>query len=284
LFIGIFAAVIVYFRQGQDPSPEPSEDREQPRSQAAQQPEPVTTTEQAPAPVPLVEAPAHPGEVMRVIRDRQTGRVLVEVDGKRYTNIREIADARVGRRVLWAISDLVRFTGGMATNPQAMRSIAPEAPSRQPEPEPVQPASASVLDRIAVPPPAQPRPAETASSLVPTAAPRPRPARRMSTPIAEEKPRERYSLLGYFRKGFARESATEPAAGPGSFIDEIEAILQRHIEQLPAPLGSEVHVLTGVDGALQIEVGYAVYGSPDEVPDPHIRQLIKDAVAEWEKS
>jgi hypothetical protein len=287
LFIGIFAAVIVYVRQSQDSSQEPAKGQgePQPRRQAAQQTEPVAPARRdipAPEPVPPVDVPARPGEVMRVIRDQQTGRVLVEVDGKQYANIREIADAQVGRRVLWAIADLVRFTGGMATNPQAMRSIAPEAPTRQPEPEPAQPASASLPDRIDTPPPTQPRQAETASPLAPL--PRPRPALRTNALTAEEKSRERYSLLGYFRKGFVRDGGTDLAASPVSFIDEIEAILQRRIEQLPTPLGSEVHVLTGVGGALQIEVGYAVYDSPDEVPDPQIRQLIKDAVAEWEKS
>jgi hypothetical protein len=61
---------------------------------------------------------------MRVIRDERTGQVLVEVGGQRYAHLREIDDAQVGRRILWAIADLLRFTGGMAANPQAVRNAA----------------------------------------------------------------------------------------------------------------------------------------------------------------
>ena len=218
---------------------------------------------------------------MRVIRDQQTGRVLVEVAGKQYASIREISDAQVGRRVLWAISDLVRFTGGMATNPQAMRSVAKEEPARQPEPEPVAAPTAPQAAPVSVSALARPAASEQPQAQ-PT--PPPRPVRATSAPLAPETPRERYSLLGYFRQGFTRESKLEPVVSTSSFIDEIEAILQARIQQLAAPLPSDVHVLAGGDGALQIEVGLDVYGSPDEVPDPQIRQLIKDAVAEWEKS
>jgi hypothetical protein len=288
LFIVIFAAVIVYFRQNQSQEPEEDEGKPQaqPRSQATQQPSAQTTD--APERVPSVEAPDRPGEVMRVIRDQQTGRMLVEVDGKQYTHIREIADAQVGRRVLWAISDLVRFTGGMATNPQAMRNIAQEEPKGSPDVASISsvPTASTVTrsapDHRAAPPVPQTRLAEAVS--LPAALARPRPATETSAPPAEAKPRQRYSLLGYFRQGFTRGGSTAPAASPTSFINEIEAILQGSIQRLAAPPSSEVHVLTGENGALQIEVGNAVYGSPDEVPDPQIRQMIKDAVAEWEKS
>jgi hypothetical protein len=78
--------------------------------------------------------------------------------------------------------------------------------------------------------------------------------------------------------------AAEGAGSGGTFIDEIEEILQRMISVAPAPLGKEVHVRTGPDGALQIEVGGQCFSSADEVPDPAIRGLIKAAVKEWERS
>ena len=66
-------------------------------------------------------------------------------------------------------------------------------------------------------------------------------------------------------------------------IEDVEEILQERIQALPTPLPCAVHVLTGPDGTLQIEVGLDTYSTSDEVPDPEIRQLIKDAVAEWER-
>jgi hypothetical protein len=301
LAVGIIVAVMVYWRQSQS---DKSADAQVPFQQQprAQEPQPVVSPQQVAEPPPTsppVEAPAHPGEVMRVIRDEKMGRVLVEVEGQRYTHIREIADARVGRRVLWAIADLVRFTGGMATNPQAVRSVVEQPTSRE---EPVQAprqvppttapdaerAAPSLLDRVSEPPvsaPAlEPRGAEP-PAMTPTGAPPAPPRRGVETPPpAEEKPDGRYSLLGYFRQGFEKQTPAESLLNPFSFIDEIEEILQQRVRQLAQPLSVEVHVQTGESGSLQILVGLDLYSSAEEVPDPQIRQLIQDAVSEWEQS
>lgn len=292
--IGIFIAIIVYFRQTQ--SDKQAEARAQLQQELQPPPsQPIAPRQEATAPAtaavppPAVETPASPGEVMRVIRDEQSGRVLVQVEGKQYTHIREITDARVGRRVLWAIADLVRFTGGMATNPQAVRSVAPQPAATEPA-QVSEPAatSGSVLDRLAQPPASTPGPAPQTGGTAPVAPvpatrPRTRPSYRPSVPVTpEEKPRQGYSLVSYFRQGFERRGSTEPVSSSTSFIDEIEEILQDHIARRPAPLPYEVHVRTGPDDALQIRVGSDIYGSPDEVPDPEIRELIRAAVSEWE--
>jgi hypothetical protein len=87
-------------------------------------------------------------------------------------------------------------------------------------------------------------------------------------------------ISGFFQRGF---TARPSVSAPVSFIDQIEEVLQRRIASLPAPLPYPVHVQTAEDGSLAIEVGTTVYGAPDEVPDPTIRKLIQDAVAQWEK-
>jgi hypothetical protein len=192
---------------------------------------------------------------MRVIRDERTGQVLVEVEGRRYAHLREIEDAQVGRRVLWAIADLLRFTGGMAANPQAVRSAAQQA--AQNERVPAQPAQGTAAAQElfqTTPLPAGPSTSTTAS---------------------------RYSLVGFFRRGLEAPPTT-PVPEPSSFIGEIEVILQENIRRLPAPLPYEVHVTTGPDDRLQIRVGKEVYSNPDEVPDPKARELIRGAVEEWE--
>lgn len=242
LAVGIFAAVIIYLGKGSsDERPEPAA-AERP---AQERPAAVVPPAAAPA-----EAPAHPGEVMRVIRDEATGRLLVEVEGRRYASIREIEDARVGRRVLWAIADLVRFTGGMATNPQAMRSIG-EPPAAGP----------------AAPPPT-------------TASPLPSSSARTTVSSLAEPERQSYNMAEFFRRGF---QATEPApAAARSFIDEIDDILQGYLERVPNRTES-VHVRSAEDGTLRIEVGTTHYDSIEEVPVPEIQRLIRAAVAEWER-
>jgi pyruvate/2-oxoglutarate dehydrogenase complex dihydrolipoamide acyltransferase (E2) component len=271
LAVGMIAAVITYVGKS----------REKDRSQAlaaerAVQPAPHPTPaapSAAAEPAAIHEAPAHPGEVMRVIRDQDTGRVLVQVDGKQYAHIREIHDAQVGRRVLWAIADLVRFTGGMATNPQAVRSVLDAAPDQTSAPQ-RQPDPAASASPAATPDLSSARPRAPVS--------RPSPSYSPPQPTTSNQSK-RYNMIDYFRQGFQNRGASEPIPSATSFIDEIEEILQASLRALPAPLPYEVHVLSGETGVLQIDVGNRSFGSPDEVPDPQIRQLIKAAVAEWEK-
>ncbi len=283
LFVGIIAWVITYVGRSRDKSRTPvradqNTARPAPRTPVAG---PVVDPP-GPAPEPQPEAPAHPGEVMRVIRDEQTGRVLVHVEGKQYAHIREITDARVGRRVLWAIADLVRFTGGMATNPQAVRSVLDAAPPPQ-----EQPATAAVTSPPPPPPSVQVAPPTSAAprAVAPTMSTPARPSTRSyeSSPPETQGTRKRYNLVDYFRQGFQARASAEPIPGPTSFIDEIEEILQGYLQALPTPLPFEVHMLSSETGLLQIEVGNDTYSSPDEVPDPQIQQLIRAAVAEWEK-
>jgi hypothetical protein len=241
---------------------------------------PVLPAEEAdvsPETLPL-EPPGRPGEVMRVIRDQQTGRILVEVEGQQYAHIREIADARVGRRVLWAIADLIRFTGGMAANPQAVHSAAQQAAHEQgialpqdvERPEDGQaPTGESVAARPELPVSRPPSPAPSTALAVP--------------PAADQGRGARYSVSAFFQRGLQPSPVSTPQPGPSSFVDEIEEILQDLIHGRATPLPYDVHVSIGPEDRLQVEVGPEVYGSADEVPDPEVQALIRAAVAEWEK-
>jgi len=223
---------------------------------------------------------------MRVIHDREMGRVLVEVDGQRYAHIREIRDAAVGRRVLWAISDLVRFTGGLATSPQAVQGaqIGPAADGSEKgatcrtetasgigtaSETGTESGTRTFPDTQVAPPPfsASQRPSESALPGADSAA-----------------PQQGAGLVGYLRRGFQAPPPAEPLPSPTSWIGEIDDILQRTVRALPAPPSQPVRVTSAEDGMLQIIVGTRAYGSADEVPDPEIRALIQAAVAEWEKS
>jgi hypothetical protein len=91
------------------------------------------------------------------------------------------------------------------------------------------------------------------------------------------------SIMGFLRRR-KPQAAAEETGEAGTFIDEIEAILQRMISNAPTPPSEAVHVGTGPDGGLQIQVGLRYFSSADEVPDPTIRDLIRAAVKEWERS
>jgi hypothetical protein len=244
----VFVLVLLYLRRQEG---KPGEAGRRKRRRAAP---PVVAT--APPPeeltAPELEDSARPGEVMRVIRDPGSGRVAVEVEGRRYEHLREIEEAQVGRRVLWAIADLVRFTGGIATNTRAVRS-ASEAAAREGEGlAPVSPGSAEPLP-------------DTGGDG--------------SSPMTVAQ-----SVSAFFWRGLEAppSSAAMPAAS--SLIDQVEILLQAEIADLEEPLPYPVHVSAGLEQRLQIQVGEEVYGSVEEVPAPEARAVLQAAVAKWEGS
>ena len=275
LAVGVFVATLTYWQRGQA------------KKSAADNPPPAPEAEipsQGQAPPSLTEAPASPGEVMRVIRDEGTGRVLVEVEGQRYAHIREIQDPQAGRRVLWAIADLIRFTGGMAANPKAMRGVVqteeaarPPEPTPVPEPDFVSTVRAQMLSpsEPSFPVDIQPPPPSTGR------APQAPPAFSSIQEDAQTQP-QRYNIGAFFRRAFEPVKEAEPLPGPSAFVDQIEEILQEKIRTRAIPLPYDVHVQAADDGALLIQVGQSVYSSPEEVPQAEIKELIRAAVAEWE--
>jgi hypothetical protein len=274
VFVAILVMVLMYVGRTQRrarPSPQAASPAPQAASRAAPPPSSSPSAASSPlrqqAPEPAAAPPARPAEVMRVIRDPETGRVLVEVDGRHYAHIREIRDAAIGRRVLWAVAELVGFTGGLATNPQAVQGARAAAAEFDTGP-------GSNIGTAPSTSPPTPQAAPTSPRLSDLAS---------ASMIEPPAPQQGYSIVGFFRRGFEAPPA-EPLPSSTAWIDEIDEILQRSIRQLPAPLSRPVHVASGDDGLLQIIVGIQTYRSADEVPDPQIRGLIQAAVAEWEQS
>ena len=268
--IGTFVAMLFFLQRSRSQGPET------PESRVRSSPPPISA-DVPPADLPSATvppeqsdgAPVPADEVMRVIRDRETRLLRVEVEGRSYSHIREIADAQVGHRVLLAAADLIRFTGGMATNPRAVQNAMSQV-GEMPAPSPplARPARPEAEVR-AVPRAEGPGIEDT---LAPGALPQAGP------PV-----RERYSLTGFFMRGFEPQAETEPETASLSFVDEIEEILQQKIQNLSTPLPYAVHVTTREDGMLQIEVGLEKYASPDDVSDPGVQELIRAAVREWER-
>jgi len=219
-------------------------------------------------------ASAAPVEVLCLLRDRVTGALIVEVEEEKYRKLSEIKDGRVGRRVLQAAADLVRFTEVLQARGQttAQQPLPPApstlalkiAPSLEKEPS---------VPRTPAPPSVE---KEFLQSLS-------RPRR----PEEKESPKPSLSPIEFFRRGFAARRAARlqsATPAPRSFVKEIEEILQRFIRTYPSFIGKKVHVSTGPDGGIRIQVENEFYDTPDDIPDPEIRGIIKAAIQEWEKS
>jgi hypothetical protein len=212
-------------------------------------------------------------EIMRVLRDKDTGAIIVEVEGNRYRRLTEIRDGKIGNQVLEAIADLITFTGGIVRGQWAAGSVTPVVPARERPPQPQVVGPVGPPQAVAAEPPG----GDEGEAFL-------RRLREGDLQVGETLSKEaRPSIMGFIRRREPQVAAEGTGAG-GTFIDEIEEVLQRMISAAPTPLGEEVHVGTGPDGGLQIQVGVRYFSRADEVPDPTIRDLIEAAVKEWERS
>jgi hypothetical protein len=297
LFVGasaIFGWMIFYWARSRQKEPlSPSEERPSPSSSM---PSPSTSEKRGKAQEPLEEqdttlrgvdrvARAATGEVMSLLRDRVTGELIVEVEGKKYRALREIKDGRVGRQVLQTAADLVRFTE--VTQPQKRTQTQQTSYTSNVEPVPTNsfPAPSTHLPTVATgmepgtPVPRTPAPPSVEQEFLESLS--------RQTPEKKEPAKISPSPLEFFRRGFAaRRTARlqDDLPSPHSFVKEIEDILQRFIRTYPSFVGQEVHVGTSPEGGIRIQVENDFYDTPDDIPNPEIRGLIKAAIQEWEKS
>jgi hypothetical protein len=66
--------------------------------------------------------------------------------------------------------------------------------------------------------------------------------------------------------------------------DEIHALVQQRLENLPDLARHNIRVTTAPDGGLSFHVGLEKFGAVEEIPNPGIQALIQDAIREWRES
>jgi hypothetical protein len=203
--------------------------------------------------------PNDPGavEVLRVLRDRLTGRVVVEVGGKRYARLAEIAEPGVQEGLLVTLHDLQAFIGATAPTP-----VMP-APAAPPAPMPVAPAP-------------NPAPASSLPStpIVPAASPAPRPS---------EPPPLRVPSMNPFKQALVlRDLEKNVPPPPKPIAEQIDDVLQVLVVVTPyAQRG--LHVRSGPRGNAVFQLDGKDYHSVDDVPDPAAQEIFRDAVKRWEQ-
>jgi hypothetical protein len=80
------------------------------------------------------------------------------------------------------------------------------------------------------------------------------------------------------REMSAEQAKKAPAAS--SMVAQINEILEERLAKKDASLQG-VHLAEGSDGTIRVFIGLQGYPM-DEVPNPEVRELIREAVAEWE--
>ena len=196
--------------------------------------------------------PADAHEVLRVLRDNLSGRLIVEIGGKRYAKIGEIQDATIGQGFLTTLRDLSRFAGGFSTapagppTPQAPQPQAEAAPRAAPQPQP----------RAEPPPSVQ--------------------------PAASAEPLRKPSMNPFKQMQVLREMEKNLPAAPKSITEQIDEVLQAKIAGTPLARRG-MRVRAGVGGSAAFDLDGKAYDAVDNIPDPDARDVIRAAIKEWEK-
>lgn len=188
--------------------------------------------------------------VMKVWRVPPLGKLEVEVNGKRIQTLEEAGHPAVQQRLQTAIGELISFAGGYQE--LVNHGFAPSL--------------------------------------------------KLSPPAGEADPQQ--DVQGEFLKSLEKQFVTEHGHRPDavktkeeillepppvdeeppllSLVEEIDQILQRHIQADPRMAGRTIHLHPAMAGGLQIEVDGSYYQRPGEIPDKAVQLLIKNALQEWE--
>jgi hypothetical protein len=212
-----------------------------------------------PAPAALEPAarPTPPGahEVLRVLRDDLTGRLMLEIGGQRFNRVMEIQDPNLGRGLVTTVRDLQRFMQGQVTG----SGPAPEIQSPAPGPVASAPPPPAAPARVSTP--------EPPHSFIPN------PAAPPSITMPSMNPFKQAQIL--------RELSKQQLVAPKSIPDQIDEILQEKIAGT-ALVGRGLKVNTSPAGGVVFYLDGQTYDGVDAVPDPDGQAAIRAAVKAWE--
>ncbi len=212
------------------------------------------------------------GQLLSLVRDQAGGPLQVEIDGIRYGSIADVQDPQVKRQIVAAVMELIRFTGVLGQD-----AIAP-APLGKTETwrEDLRQGSQAELERAHAPAVGEatrpPAPSEVEEQFLNIL------AELGQTPPKPERP----GVVSAVRQRLAPKSV-EPEQ-PRTFVDEIEDIVQRRIQLIPALVGRGLHVRSGPAGKVLFLFEGQEYEGVDDVPNLTARQLIMDAIREWDET
>jgi hypothetical protein len=215
------------------------------------------------------------GQVLALVREESWAPLEVEIGGKRYRTLAEIDDPQIKLQVMQSAAELVRFTGVLGDETPALAPLERTYSWR----EDLRESSQTELDRIQAAPapeglqsrqgsPPQEVEEQFLSMLADMGQPPTKPA----------KPSLASSLQ------YAMRPKLPDSDRPPSFVDEIEDIIQRRIPLIPALQGRGLHVRPGPGGSVCFVFEGQEYESLDDLPNLTARELIEDAIQEWDQT
>jgi len=214
------------------------------------------------------------GQVLSLVREETTGGLLVEIEGVRYRRLADIEEPQMRRQVVLAALEIVRFTGVMGQT-----GIAPSPVEKtQSWREDLRSSSKAELESSHSIPIGKGEP----SSIGQASEQVEQQFLDLLSRMGDSAPVERPSITGSIQQRLTPKTS-EPEE-PRTFVHDIDEIIQRRIRLIPALQNRGLHVRLGKDDTVRFVLEGKDYERLEEVPNLTARQLIEDAIQEWEET
>jgi hypothetical protein len=219
------------------------------------------------------------------LRDSQSGRLIIEIAGKHYAKLTDIDDREVGQYILELAAHLLAFTNGVVATGGGVKSVYLPKVNQTPMPIAQKPTPVSQLPDPAnfAPPTSEEKPTSS-QPLVPPPSPEAEAAFRASLQARPPQPEKQPQSRGGFFGG------SKPKSEPGQMLagfdlaDEINKIVQARLIASPLSTTHNIEIQSAPNGGIQINVNGTIYASPDDIPNPEVKTLIKESIKQWERS
>jgi hypothetical protein len=209
-------------------------------------------------------------QVLSLIQEEPGAPLLVEMGGARYRRLDEVHDPERKRQVVALAMEMIKFTGVLAQG-----GIAP-APLEKTETwrEDLRTESHSELELA--------RAAAEAGGQVESTEEIEEQFLQLIEEMGPEPALEPPSVIEAVRQRLAPKT-TEPMQ-QRTFVDDIEDIIQRRAPLIPALAGRGLHVQPGESGRVYFTFDGVRYDNVEDIPNTTARQLVHDAIKEWEET
>lgn len=231
----------------------------------------------ATAAVPQQAKTNEPVELARLLRDPHSGQLIVDVGGQRYAKLADVTDKKMGQFILKLAAHLLAFTNGMTISEAGVKTTP--APKVGPAPEPILVPITDLAKSVA----ATPATPETSEPVIPKPPPEAEAAFLASLQAKKVEPDpEPATGRGLFGR---TTTAPIPTLIPAlNLAKEINTIVQARLIYSPLAETTKVDVISAFDGGIRINVNGTFYETPDDIPDPAVKALIKESIKQWERS
>lgn len=211
--------------------------------------------EQAAMPLPAAEAPSTApllmADALRLLRDPDSGKLMIEIGGQVFASARDVRRPEHQRLLLGSARDLLIFLGQSRAAAALPAGPAPTETSAETPILPVTPA------------PAAPLTASAAAQASSTAALR----------MPSMNPFQQFKVM--------KAMNATPEAPELTIAQQIDNLLQDLAAVSPLA-GHGLRVAGSPDGLVSFELDGHTYGDIDSVPNPAARDLLRAAVKRWE--